>query len=361
MPKIFAMDIGAGTADILYYDSGKVFENNLKMEVPTEASVLGKKIKELEGDISFSGRTIGGGPFASAVMKHLKKGYRVRMTKAAGYSIKNNIKEVMEKGIEIGGRLKGRHFVLEEINLRFYEKMLQRYDETLKNADALCVALQDHGAAPYGVSDRAFRFDNYIEAFSAGRTLGHLAYINGEIPRKFLRMRSAYGSIKSFTPFKNILIMDTAPAAILGAMADLPKEDRGKPALYMNFGNIHTLIVCIRGEEILSIFEHHTHMIKEDLGKFSGMIKRMLTGELSREEVFDDWGNGALTFEKTDLGALKHIIVTGPNRRFAAGTGLPFKYAAPGGDMMITGPIGLVCAAYGAFGFGEPSFINPAS
>ena len=360
MPKIFAMDIGAGTADILYFDSGKVFENNIKLIVPTSASVVAGRVKALEEDVSFSGSTIGGGPFASAVMKQLKKGYRVRMTRAAAFSIRNNIAEVKEKGIEIGGRIPGACFTLEELNLKRYDRLLEYSGESLKGADALCIALQDHGAAPYGVSDREFRFDNYVEGFKDGRSLERLAYLNGNIPKKFLRMRSAYKSARSFAPEGAILIMDTAPAAILGAMADLPPGNRDKPVVFINFGNIHTLVTCIKSGEVLSIFEHHTHLIKLDMPKFKNMLSRMLEGTLPREEVFEDRGNGALTYEKVNFRDVARIVVTGPNRRLASALALPVHYAAPGGDMMITGPIGLICAAYTGFRLGGREDIQNA-
>ena len=42
-------------------------------------------------------------------------------------------------------------------------------------------------------------------------------------------------------------------------------------------------------------------------------------------------------FSKVDI-----IAVTGPNRESALKTDLPCYFAVPGGDMMMTGPIGLI-------------------
>jgi hypothetical protein len=39
------------------------------------------------------------------------------------------------------------------------------------------------------------------------------------------------------------------------------------------------------------------------------------------------------------------VIVTGPNRDLFEKTSLKFIYAAPGGNTMMTGPMGLVKAA----------------
>jgi len=42
--------------------------------------------------------------------------------------------------------------------------------------------------------------------------------------------------------------------------------------------------------------------------------------------------------------------VTGPNRDIFKGTSFKFIYAAPGGNTMMTGPMGLVRAAQYRFG-----------
>ncbi len=42
-------------------------------------------------------------------------------------------------------------------------------------------------------------------------------------------------------------------------------------------------------------------------------------------------------FDRIDL-----VAVTGPNRSLMRGSGLEVYYPSPGGDMMMTGPMGLV-------------------
>jgi hypothetical protein len=44
------------------------------------------------------------------------------------------------------------------------------------------------------------------------------------------------------------------------------------------------------------------------------------------------------------------VFVTGPYRDLFEGTGMKFVYAAPGGNTMMTGPMGLVRAAMYRFG-----------
>jgi hypothetical protein len=44
------------------------------------------------------------------------------------------------------------------------------------------------------------------------------------------------------------------------------------------------------------------------------------------------------------------VVVTGPNRDLFRGTSLDFVFAAPGGNTMMTGPMGLIKAARFRFG-----------
>ena len=46
--EILAIDIGAGTQDILFYDKAKYIENCPKMILPSASSILSNKVKELQ-------------------------------------------------------------------------------------------------------------------------------------------------------------------------------------------------------------------------------------------------------------------------------------------------------------------------
>jgi len=82
-------------------------------------------------------------------------------------------------------------------------------------------------------------------------------------------------------------------------------------------------------------------------------LRRWLAGDLESEEVREDHGHGAVLAPGvggTVLGpAGVHdlrvpLIVTGPRRELLAGTSLPADFAAPHGDMMLTGCFGLLRA-----------------
>jgi len=69
---------------------------------------------------------------------------------------------------------------------------------------------------------------------------------------------------------------------------------------------------------------------------------------LDGKEVFAENGHGAITLSP-HKGEVQ-LFVTGPNRDLFKATRMKFVYAAPGGNTMMTGPMGLVRAALYRFG-----------
>jgi uncharacterized protein (DUF1786 family) len=98
--------------------------------------------------------------------------------------------------------------------------------------------------------------------------------------------------------------------------------------------------------KIEALYEHHTHeLTPEKLERDLGLLTK---GELDGKKVFEENGHGAITLNpyKGEV----HLFVTGPNRDLFKGTRMKFIYAAPGGNTMMTGPMGLVRAAQYRFG-----------
>src|SRR5512139_2030464 len=154
--KILAIDIGAGTQDILLFDSKKNVENSISLVLPTPSNVLAEKLKKMEGNVYIHGDTIGGGSLARAVSAHMKKGYRVVMERTAAYSIRNDLDEVASMGITVGGKPEPGTFQeleIAEIDLPLLRDFLLHFGEDF-TVDVIAVAVQDHGVSPKGVSDR---------------------------------------------------------------------------------------------------------------------------------------------------------------------------------------------------------------
>jgi len=343
--KILAIDIGAGTQDILLFDSRKKAENCTSLVLPTPSKFFAEKLKTIEGHVYIHGDTIGGGSLGRAILRHLQKGYRVVMEESAAYSIRNDLDEVKSMGIEVGKKPEIDHFQeleIREIDLLLFEKFLLNFGEDLR-VDVIAVAVQDHGVSPKGVSDRAFRFENMERMLRRNNRPETFHFLEDSIPAHYLRMKSAVAAVKRSSSVR-VLIMDTAFSAILGCL-----EETSGPSLIVNVGNGHTIAALVVEKRIEGLYEHHTHELTPE--KMEHDLRLFVRGELEGEKVFKENGHGAVTLKP--LPGVFPVIVTGPNRDLFRKTSFKFIYAAPGGNTMMTGPMGLVRAAQFRFARGE--------
>jgi uncharacterized protein (DUF1786 family) len=343
--KILAIDIGAGTQDILLFNSQQKVENCISLVLPAPSKFISEKLKRMEGHVYIHGDTIGGGSLGRAILHHLQKGYRVVMEESAAYSIRNDLAEVRAMGIEVGKKPEANHFQeleIREIDLPLFEHFLSNFGENLQ-VDVIAIAVQDHGVSPQGVSDRAFRFENMERMLRRDNRPETFHLIEESIPDPYLRMKSAVAAVKRSSPVR-VLVMDTAFSAILGCQ----EEARG-PSLIVNVGNGHTVAALVVEKRIEGLYEHHTHELTPE--KMERDLRLFVRGELDGRKVFKENGHGAVTLKP--LPEVFSVIVTGPNRDLFRKTSFKFVYAAPGGNMMMTGPIGLVRAAQDRFARSE--------
>ncbi len=340
--KILAIDIGAGTQDILLFDSQRKIENCTSLVLPTPSRTFAERLKAIEGDVYIHGDTIGGGSLTQAVLRHLKKGHRVVMEESAAYSIRNDLGEVKSMGIEVGTEPESSNFQklkIQEIDLPMLQNFLSAFGEDFK-MDVIAVAVQDHGVAPEGVSDRAFRFENMERMLRKDNRPEAFQYSEDSVPARFLRMRSAVKAARR-TFSVPVVMMDTSFSAILGCMGEVTG-----PSLVVNVGNGHTIVALLIDKRIEGLYEHHTHELTPK--KLENDLNLFLRGELNSRKIFEENGHGVINL-KPFYGDVS-IFVTGPNRDLFKETSFKFIYAAPGGNTMMTGPMGLVRAAQFRFG-----------
>ncbi len=350
--KILAIDIGAGTEDILLYDEEKNIENCVKMILPAPSIVHAASVNHatmLGKDIFVRGYTIGGGEFAASVTRHLKKGFRVVMTESAAYSIRNDLDEVNQLGVEVwrGEKppkgFKGEVLNISEINLKELNVFLSKENVNLSDVDVIAVAVQDHGVSPKGISNRRFRMEKMREQLSRSRRPEDFAFKEDEVPRYFIRMNSAVKACKNQFPNSKVMVMDTSFAAIAGCLQD-PTVGEAKSVLAVNLGNGHMMAAIALKGEIRGIAEHHTQLLTHT--KLERLLREFADGELTDEDVFNEGGHGvAFATKPPGFSKIDLIATTGPNRHLIEKTGIKAYFATPAGDMMMTGPMGLVAAA----------------
>ena len=347
--KILAIDIGAGTEDILLYDDKKwSIENCIKMVLPSPTQVFAAKVKTATrqgNDLFVKGDTIGGGAFSHALRKHVEAGFRVSMTENAAYTVRNNLNQVKERGIEIvqdsgPENFKGETIVLEEVNIEKLRGLLTFFGEPFLDINFVAIAVQDHGVFPEGIANRRFRINKMRELLEKNSKPEAFAFRENEIPPYYLRMKSAVKASKRQLPNARVLVMDTSPDAILGCLMD-PVVEKADPILAVNVGNGHTMAAIISRGEVNAVLEHHTRLLNRQ--KMEGLLRNFADGKLSNEEVFEDNGHGMFYLSKPPgFSNIEKVVVTGPNRKIIAKTNIPVHFATPAGDVMMTGPIGLV-------------------
>ncbi|MGH2525035.1 MAG: DUF1786 family protein, partial [Anaerolineales bacterium] len=159
------------------------------------------------------------------------------------------------------------------------------------------------------------------------------------------RLKAVTASARAQGVDAPLMVMDTAPAAVLGAMLDSQVEramERG--ALVANVGNFHCLAFRLRAGRIEGLFEHHTGEVTRD--KLDRYLTALADSTLQHQDVFDDMGHGALVYESDPMPGPRPVFlaVTGPRRGLLAGSRHNPYFAVPFGDMMIAGCFGLLRA-----------------
>lgn len=350
--RILANDIGAGTQDILLFDSSSVSSNWLRMVMPSPTVVIARRIDEATQackDILLTGVTMGGGADAGALHRHIEADLKAFATPEAAKTFDDDLAEVRKMGVTVVSDDEARKLTaavtieLKDLQMEAIESAFGAFDVDLR-LDAVAVGVLDHGAAPPGVSDRAFRFEHLRRLVQQNNTLRAFAYLPEELPPYLTRMKAVVESFKVPMP---LLLMDTPASAALGALQD-PQVASHTHRVIVNCGNAHTLGFNILGDEIYGLFEHHTSCLNAE--KLDLLIERLLCAELTNDEVFADGGHGAHVLRETLGNPL--VAVTGPRRKVMAGSSLHPYFAAPHGDMMLTGSFGLVRA----FGFKKPGW-----
>jgi uncharacterized protein (DUF1786 family) len=299
---------------------------------------------------------MGGGPSAWAIEEYARAGIPVYMTPSAATTINDELDKVEALGIKIvsvdevkGLRSKVESLELKDFDFELISKTFADYGVSLNDLQAIAVAVFDHGNAPAGVSDRQFRFDYLDERIKAKNSLSAFAYLSRDIPDIMTRLQSVADSAGELPC--PLVVMDTAPAAVLGAGFDSVAASR-KQKIICNVGNFHTLAFRLGAMGIEGVFEHHTGEI--DLVKLESLLRALADSSLKHEDVFNDMGHGALMYsqDRFEFGSDDFdIVVTGPRRSMFNRQSLiqnrkslrPY-FAVPFGDMMIAGCFGLLSA-----------------
>jgi uncharacterized protein (DUF1786 family) len=368
--RILAVDVGTGTQDILLFESDRTIENCFQLVMPSPTVIVAERIGRataLGRPLLLTGRTMGGGPCAWAARDHAQAGFLCYATPDAARTLDDDLAGVEAQGIRVVEEDEARRLLKTQGDVLAHVEMRDFDTAALQTAlgafavnttvDLVAVAAFDHGAAPPGYSDRRFRFDYIAHAVRADPRPLAFAYRAAELPAELTRLQAvaadaaAYfgeGQVPDADAYARVVVMDTGAAAVAGALED-PLVRAHEECLLANVGNFHTLAFHLRGERIVSLFEHHTGEL--DRARLEGYLLDLASGTLDNERIFADSGHGALTLAPPPHDAIRpandrqpFLAVTGPRRELLRGSVLHPYEAVPHGDMMLAGCFGLLRA-----------------
>ena len=326
--RILAIDVGTGTQDIMIYDDEKELENSIKLVLPSPHLYISQKIREIDNDIYFDGEIMGGGKLKKTLTEHMDKGYKVVMEELPAKTIRDKISQVEAIGIEIASP---------EKDYKDYTKMsefLLGYDLEF-DFDEIAIAVQDHGYNE-NMGDRDFRFEKFREKLISPIKPEEFSF-KGNTPQYYTRMKAVERQLKKEGIDLKPLLMDTKFASIAGMCHD-DIASQLKSFIAIDIGNGHTTAASIEEGKIQGIFEHHTSSLTPE--SLENYLKRLADGTITNEEVYNDHGHGAHVIKP--ISKIEKVIVSGPKRELIEKTNLEWHHACPGGDVMMTGTVGLI-------------------
>lgn len=343
--RILTIDVGTGTQDILLFDSRGPVENSLQLIMPAPTQIVASRIRAATAarrPVVLTGVMMGGGPCQWAANDHIKAGLPLYATPDAARTFNDDLDAVQRDGVQLvsddeaAAMREAAQITMRDLDLDAINTALSAFGVDT-DYDALAVAVFDHGNAPPDVSDRVFRFNYLAERFATRRGLLSLGFRREDVPPEMTRLLAVVQTAPADLP---LLLMDTAPAAVLGALDD-PQVAMQPDLLIANIGNFHCLAFHMVDGSIAGCFEHHTGELT--LPQLEGFLERLGQGSITNEEVYTSMGHGALVLQPTP-GAQPQLAVTGPRRAMIRGSHLQPYFAVPHGDMMIAGCFGLLRA-----------------
>jgi uncharacterized protein (DUF1786 family) len=336
--RMIAIDVGAGTQDVLIYEAGRPYENLIKLVLPSQTQIVGRRIRavtEASAPLHLAGTVMGGGASSDAIDAHLATGLPVTANPSAARTIHNDLARVEAKGIMLtDGPPAGSAVVeLADVDPVGLAAGLENFGVELPSVAA--VAVQDHGYRP-GSGNNEVRFEYLQSLIADGGTLESMVF--AAPPDGMTRMAGVQES------WPDAWLMDTGTAAVMGALGDPQVREAadGPGAILVNVGNMHTFATLVRDGRLFGLFEHHTGGIDAaTIGRLVDGLRNATLDPNTFREQFDGHG-AAFDDAYRDLEPFQFVAITGPNRGIARGLG--YHEAAPHGDMMLTGAFGLVDA-----------------
>jgi uncharacterized protein (DUF1786 family) len=352
MSRILAIDIGAGTMDVLYFDTESEF--HYKAVVRSPVRTIAERVRLAPGTLLVVGVEMGGGAVSQAV-KRRAAAEKVLISETAAMTISHDLEKVRALGLEVIDDERSRELLaagndtpvtLGDLELDRIQGIVEGFGVPF-DFDVVGVCVQDHGVAPAGVSHLDYRHNHFRPILDAQPTPDALLYSAEEVPEDMSRLRAVRDVARSL-PSPSIFVMDSGMAAILGATLD-PRVRDCERAIVLDVATSHTVAASFDGDELCGFVEYHTKDIK--LERMDSLLKELADGRLEHAQILAEGGHGAYTRRALGFDSVEIILSTGPRRALLDGSSLEIVRGAPLGDNMMTGTAGLLEAIRRRQGF----------
>ena len=337
------IDIGAGTMDILYCDSGS--PTHYKAVVKSPAITVSEKLAEIDGALLITGVEMGGGSMAG-LLKEKTERSEVVISSSASATINHDPAKVRSLGVnvvedekaeELKKSCRYTHVDIGDLEHERIKGIVERMGVPF-SFDVLGLCVQDHGVPAPGISHLDYRHNIFKERLDKSPFPHMMLYEYSEIPDTFNRLKSIALKGKDF-PANEVYAMDSGMAAILGGTLDPVAAQKDK-IIVLDIATSHTVGAAFEKGELAGFFEYHTKDITREI--LEKLLVDLADGRLNHREILSQGGHGAYTRKSFGFENLELILSTGPKRAMADGSKLSIVPGAPLGDNMMTGTAGLL-------------------
>lgn len=343
MKNILAIDIGAGTMDVLCH----VPKENMhyKAVVKSPVRTMATAINDTVGDLLVSGVEMGGGPVTTALKKRAQSA-TVTLSTSAAATLHHDPARVTAMGMhivadeKIDGLVQNSGYSpikLQDIDPHRIQQIVEGFGLPFE-FEAVAVCAQDHGVAPPGVSHLEFRHDLFKRRLDKQPYPHTLLFTPDELPGAFNRL-NAIARAAAQLPTQQVYVMDSGMAAILGASLDASVRQK-KTFMVLDIATSHTVAAVLTDGRLQGSIEYHTHDIS--LNRLEQLIEDLPEGKTNHAQIIAEGGHGAYLKETPGFSSIEAIVATGPKRRLLSDSRLPITWGAPWGDNMMTGCVGLL-------------------
>ncbi|MBI5440501.1 MAG: pyruvate formate-lyase activating enzyme [Deltaproteobacteria bacterium] len=337
------IDIGAGTMDLLWYESAT--GEHYKAVAPSPVRDVARRLAETTGSLVVTGVEMGGGP-VSELLRARARSADVVMSAAAAATLHHDPERVRGWGIRVedppalGRCLADPTYTpvtLGDVQSRRITELLAGLGLP-PEVDVVALCAQDHGVAPEGTSHLDFRQSQFRSRLDENPSPRALLFRGDEVPASFNRLRSIAQTAAELRPAE-VYVLDSGMAAILGATQDVQLAGK-RAAIVLDIATSHTVAAVVAEGDLAGYFEYHTRDVT--LERLETLLPALADGRIDHATLLAEGGHGAYLRRAVGFDRIETILATGPKRRLVAGSSFPITWGAPWGDNMMTGTVGLL-------------------